>query len=110
MPRACSSVGDLVVVVLGGQVADGLAEVPQEAVARLGALHDAAGEDRQPGPQVVAAALGELRDHLVGPVLDAGFPAVGDHVLQAALAHQRAHGVLVLVQIVVEVGLHVGRG
>ena len=100
-------VGQLVVVVLRGQLGQRLAEVPQEAVRGLGALHDAAGQGGQPGLHVVAAALGELGDHVVRPVRDAGFPAVGDHVLQAPFAHQAASRVLVLIQIIVEVGLHV---
>ena len=100
-------VGQLVVVILRGHLGQRLAEVPQEAVGGLGALHDAAGERGQPGLHVVAAPLRELGDHVVGPVRHAGFPAVRDDVLQAALAHQAAGRVLVLVEVVVEVRLHV---
>ena len=57
---------------------------------------------------VVAAAAGELGEHLVRPIGRPGLPAVGDDVLEAAPAHEAAGGVLVLVEIVVEVGLDVG--
>jgi hypothetical protein len=78
---------DLAVVFVGGKVGDGLAEVPEEFVAGFGGFNDVAGEDRQPGNGAVSAVLGELGDHVVGPVLRAGFPAIGDDVFQAALAH-----------------------
>src|ERR1035437_414312 len=65
-------------------------------------LVQAAGEDRQPGMRIVAAALGELGDHVVGPVLNAGLPTIGDHILEAPLAHQAADRVLVLVPIGIE--------
>src|ERR1022692_2542705 len=80
-----------------------LAEVPQDAVARFGAFHDVAGEDRQPGMEIVAAPSGELGEHVIGPVLHPGLPTVGDDEAQAALAHQVADGVLILAQIVVEI-------
>ncbi len=101
-------VGELVVVVLGDEVAQGLAEIPEEPVARLGAFDDPAGQDRQPGAHVVAAALRERVEHPVGPVGDPGLPAVGDHVLKTALAHEAAGGALVLIEVVLEIGLDVG--
>ena len=49
--------GDLVVVVLRQHVRERPPEVPEEAVAGLGALDDAPGEHGQPRARVVAAAL-----------------------------------------------------
>ncbi len=74
-----------------------------------GALDDAPGERGQPGTRVVAAARRELREHLVGPVLRPGFPAVADQVLQAPPTHQRPDRVLVHVEIRRHVRLDVRR-
>src|SRR5260370_1230004 len=56
-----------------------------------------------PRTRIIAAALGELGDHVVGPIRCACLPTVTDHVLHPALAHQWAHRAFV----VVEVGIHV---
>ena len=77
----------LAVMLVGDQVANGLAEVPQEPVAGFGAFHHLPGENRHPGQRIIAAPLLELRDHVVGPVLRTGLPAIVDHVADAALAH-----------------------
>ena len=58
--------------------------------------------------RVVAAQLLELRDHVVGPVLRAGLPAVVDDVADALLAHLvGADRLLVAVEILLHVVLHV---
>ena len=80
----------LAVVFVGDQVGDGLAEVPEEAVAGFGAFHHVSGEDGHPGQRIVAAALFELGDHVVGPVLRAGLPTVGDDVRMPRLPIQSA--------------------
>ncbi|EEF23102.1 conserved hypothetical protein, partial [Ricinus communis] len=65
------------------QVGDGTAEVPQEAVAGLGAIDHAPAQHRQPRQGIIAAALAEFGQHVGGPVLLVGFPAVQHQVAQA---------------------------
>ena len=97
----------LAVVFVGDEIGDGLAEVPQEAVAGFGALDHAAGKHGHPGCGIVAAQLFELRDHVVSPVLRSGFPTVVDYEANASLAHQfGADGFLVAVEVRLEVLLH----
>ena len=98
----------LAVVLVGDQIANGLAEIPQELVAGFGAFDHLPGEDRHPGQRIVAAPLLELGHHVVGPVLRTRLPAIGNHVADAALAHVvRADRLLVAVEIAVHVILHV---
>src|SRR5437016_11441516 len=86
----------------------GLREFSYDATACGGSDYYAPGEHRQVGPRIVAAALVELREDVVGPVRDACLVAVGEHVLQALLADQlRAQGLFILGKESVEVGLDV---
>ena len=94
------------VVVLRQEVRDGAAEVPQEAVAHVRALHHATGQHRQVRRRVVAAPRAELLDHVVGPVLVPGLPAVHQEVAEA-LAEVRTHGAGDHVDVVLDVGVHV---
>ena len=94
----------LAIVFVGDEVANGLAEVPQELVAGCGALYHLPGQNRHPRRWIIAAQLLELGDHIVGPVLRTGFPAIVDYIADALLAHPvRTHCLLVAVQIGVEV-------
>ena len=90
----------LAVMLVRDQIANGLAEVPQEPVAGFGAFHYLPGENRHPGQRIVATQLLELRDHVVGPVLRTRLPTIVNHVADAALAHViRADRLLVAVQV-----------
>src|SRR5664280_3112974 len=85
---------------IGSQVRDGLAEVPQELVARRSALHHVPGKYWHPGQWIVPAQFLELDDHIVGPVLRTRFPAIVDHIADAAFSHHaRAYRLLVAVQV-----------
>ena len=93
----------VVVMVLGCQVPDSLAEIPQEAFARFGIFYNMTGQDGYPWSQVITSSGTEFRDHIVCPVLCSGFPAVGYNVLQSLFTHESACCILVLVEIVGEV-------
>ena len=56
------------IMVVGHTVGNGAAEIGQEAVAGVATIDDAAGEDWQPGAQVVAPAPVELRRESRGPI------------------------------------------
>src|SRR6185503_15944111 len=80
--------GDLPVVVLGEQLGDGLPEVPQKPVARLGAVDDVAGQGWEKRRRIVPAATRELFEDVVGPVLRPGFDAVAEGRGDAPAAKQ----------------------
>ena len=67
---------------------------------------DAAGQRRQVRRGVVAAPLAEFGDHVLGPVLHAGFAAIHHHITQA-LADQRPQSLRDRVDVAVEIGFHV---
>src|ERR1700737_5186376 len=94
-------------MILSEQFGNGPAEVPQEAVAVRGTPHHAPRQHWHPRLRIVATTPGELRNHIVGPVLSPRLPAIVDHIPQTALAHHSTGRVLVLVEILIEVALHV---
>ena len=96
-------------VVLGcDQVGDRFAEVPEKSVAVCGTLDNPARQHRHPRHRIVATQFPELGNHVVGPVLRAGLPAVVHHVMQSTLADQVGpNGSLVAIQVGVHVLLHI---
>ncbi len=94
------------IVIIGPHVGERPAEIPQEAVADLGALDDTAGQDRQIRRRVVPATLAKLVDHLLRPVLAPRLPTIHHHVLQA-LAEQRPQRFGQRIEVTVIVGFHV---
>ena len=70
------------VVILGKEISDGAAEVPQKAIADVRAFHNSAGQHRQVGSRVVSAPTLKFADHLLGPVLVVGFPAVHEEIAE----------------------------
>ncbi len=76
--------GGEVVVVLGQHLPEGLPPVEEEALALLGAAYGRAGEGRQPGPEGVPPAGGELLLHVQGPGPLAGLVTVYVQVAYAA--------------------------
>ena len=94
------------VMSFGQQVGDRAAEIPKEAIAHVGAADHSTGQYRQIGPWVVSPALRELLDHVVRPVLHAGFPTIHHHVSKA-LAEERAEMLPNRVHVAVEIVLDV---
>ena len=84
-PRAAGHLGELPGVVLREEVGDGPAQIPEEALGDLGAVHDAAREDGQEALDVIAAAPLELLVEALRPVLAAHFVAVDQHVVESGL-------------------------
>ena len=80
-------IGDCTVMILGNQLRNGAAEIPQKAICIGCALDDDAGERRQPRMRIVAAPLLELFENFVGPVLRAGFDAVCEQRRDSCAAH-----------------------
>src|SRR4051812_48522311 len=95
-------------VVLGrSEVGDSFTKIPEKVVASFGALYHSPSQDWQPWGRIVTAKLLELCQHVVSPVLRAGFPTVIDHVLDAFLTHLvSADGLLVTVEIFLEIIFH----
>src|ERR1035437_9148841 len=92
---------------IGNQVRDGLAEVPKELIAGLGALYHMSRKHWQPWQRIVPAQLLELGNHVVGPVLRTGLPAIVDHVADTTISHVvPANRLLVAVEVFFEVILH----
>ena len=71
-----AELGHVAVVVVGEEVGDRAAEVPEEAVGGRAVADGAPGEREQVGGRVVAAALLELLAHPRRPVVQAGLVAV----------------------------------
>ncbi len=103
---AVQQFGQQAEMVVGEHVGQRAAKIPQEPVADCGALHHAAGQCRQIRCRIVTAALAEFRNHIVGPILHAGFPTVDQNVLQA-LAVKRSQAPLDRIEVAVEVRFHV---
>ena len=98
----------LAIVFRGNQIGNSLAEIPQEAITGFGAFYNMSGKYRQPWRGIIAPQLFELLQHLVGPVLRAGFPAVVDDELDALLAHLiGANCFFIAVQILLEIATHI---
>ena len=76
---------ELAIVLVCDEVGDGLAEIPEEAIAGFRTPDDVAGKHRKPGSWIVTAQLFELGNHVVGPVQRASLPAVVDYVVNACL-------------------------
>ena len=90
-----------------GKVGDRLAKVPEKSVTGLSAVHDLPGQNRHPGDRIISATLSELGDHIVGPILRAGFPAVVDHIAHAPLTYERGtDGLLIAIEVSLEILLH----
>ena len=86
-------------IIVGNQVSERLAPIPQEGVALGRRTDHLAGEHRHPGGQVVAAAVPEFGEHRRRPGLALGLVAVRQHILYAVGAHPAAGSLLVHVQI-----------
>src|SRR5581483_4793567 len=71
----------------------------KKSVARFRAFDHTASQYGYPRAQIVAAALGKLRDQVFRPVLRARFPTIVNDVFETAFAHQRAHRTLIVVKI-----------
>ena len=97
----------LAIMLVCDQVGNGLAKIPQEPVARFGAIDHMPRQNRHPGQRIIAAQLLELRDHVIGPILRTGLPAIVDDVADASFSHEvRANRLLVTVEVVIEILLH----
>ena len=94
------------IVAFRQQVGDRPPKIPQETVAYVGTADHAPRQDRQIPRRVVAAPLLELSDHVVRPVLHAGFPTIHHHIAQT-LAEQRAEGLFKRIEVTVKIGLDV---
>src|SRR6202012_3229910 len=84
------------------------AKVPQKAVTHIGALHYVTGKHRKISSWVIATTAMKLGNHLIGPVLHTGFPAIHRHVLQRG-AGQITEMLLDRIHVATEVGLHILR-
>ncbi len=100
---------DHAVVIVGKRLFERAMKVPQEAFAGGGVAHNASNERGNIWQRIVAAPPFELREQSRGPVLDAGFPTIGQKILYAAHAEWFLHGVAIDVQIVFEVAAHQDR-
>src|SRR5262249_20081246 len=88
---APAELGKVAIVVVGEQVCDRPAEVPQESLAHLPAVDNVARDDGQERQGIVAAPPPELLAELRCPVLRADLVAVDEGVVERAPG-QRAYG------------------
>ena len=79
--------GNDLVVILGEQLTESLAEIPQESLGARRIADDPAGQRRKPPKQRVPMAGGEFFGKMLRPVLAPRFPAVIQHGADTAPAH-----------------------
>ena len=90
-----------IIVILGDQLPYHPAEIPEEAVGTFSILHHISGYGRQPFFHIVAASAAEFKEHVIGPVREAGFPAVELQIPQATLTQMSFHGRRQHIQIMI---------
>ena len=73
---------DLTVVVLGKQISQRAAVVPEKALGLLGRTDDRTGQDWQPRDEVITPAFSEFRWQLSRPVFTPAFPAIEQDILE----------------------------
>ena len=101
-----SYLSDVAIHILSDQLPDGGTPVEEELLRLRRVLHDLSCQGRHPLQQTVAPALLELLWHLWSPCLPPCLIAVYQQVVQATLAHQIARGILIRIQVIIDVIRH----
>jgi hypothetical protein len=81
-PATVRAFAEKLEVIVNGEIPDGPPKIVQEPIADGPAVHDAAGEHRQEGQQVVTAPAFEFIPQTWRPVENFHFPTVGVQVFQ----------------------------